>query len=293
MICQSFKLFSDQIHSSAVPAFVLIDLLRSVHYGLPPTLARSELLSLPTQLNNDYNAIYSSIVSKSRSPPPGLGQDAALLALVAVLGDIHTYSTVFHLLGTLEQDDCHEDPTSKPKDGNVHFRNPYLPFSPENENRKVKRRLQKALDIWSQNYLARVSQDMATLFYFCKMYLALPSLPLLPAIAGYSPRSSNDSTRAVHQAEIVDFGIYDGVDAQKNAWRILENVGQSEELTPVWIPIVLFYASLVVWRLECRSGTRGMNGSLRVLRLFKSELENMKWPCCQVMADLLKSLMEI
>jgi hypothetical protein len=247
-------------------------------------------------VNVDYNTIYSSIVFKSCPPPPDLGVDGAFIALVAILGDIHTLSTVFHLLETSEHHDDDKEVGPEAKNGPKYFQNPYLPFSPENENRKVDQKLQNALDLWSQSYLVRASKDTAALFYFCKMYLALPSLQLLPIIAGYSPRTHVDRKLASHQARIVDSDLGTGSDASKNAWRILESIRQPEDLSPVWFPVVLFYASLVVWRtisLQVGSGTNGLNGSLRVLQLFKSELEQMKWPCCEAMANVLKSLMAV
>jgi hypothetical protein len=278
-----------------MPAFVLIDLLRSIHYAIPQTFTRSELLSYSISSNNDYNTIYSNIVLDSRLPPPESGTDGAFLALIALLGDIHTLSIVFHPLVIAEQYESGADGGPKSKSGTTHFKNSYLPFSPENEKHQVNQRLQKALDLWGQSYLGKVNTETTALFHFCRMYISLPSLPLLPDIAGYLPRSLDGHTTATHQTRIVDTDLHGGgSEGLKHAWLILENVRQSEGLTPVWIPIVLFYASLVVWRMigsQAKSGQNGMHGSLLVLKLFKNELEQMKWPCCEVMVRTLKALM--
>lgn len=278
--------------SAGIPAFVLIDMLRSIHYGLPPTMTRSELLSRSAPLNNDYNAIYTNIVLKSLPPPKDMGLDGAFLALVAILGDIHALATVFHPLAIAEEHKS-DNGNGNPTAGDVLFRNPYLPFSPENENRQVHQRLQQALNIWSHSYLLVAGKDIAALFYFCKMYLSIPSLSLLPIIVGYSS-SWGHSSPVARESKLVDSGLYDDSEALKNAWRILENVGHSGELTPVWFPIVLFYASLVVWRMinsNTNSGPNRAHLSLRVLQLFKIELEQMEWPCCITMAETLGRLM--
>ena len=54
----------------------------------------------------------------------------------------------------------------------------------------------------------------------------------------------------------------------------------------------MFYASLVVWSMIILEGDTRGRGSLKVLAVFKMELEGMKWPCCPVMADILDSLMK-
>ncbi len=138
------------------------------------------------------------------------------------------------------------------------------------------------------------NRNTAALFYFCKMYLALPSLQELPAIAGYSPRTSWNGTRNSVETNDVDSNLRCNPDALKYAWRILECMGEQKDLAAVWIPIVLFYASLVIWRTISLQGLAerdGTNSSLRVLQLFKCELEQMQWPCCKTMANVLQSLM--
>ena len=254
-----------QKNSVAMPAFVLIDMLRSLHYGLPPTLASSEISPRPSSQNN-HHTMNDYAFFNSSLPLPVLGQDDAFLALVAILDDIHALSAIFHLLELVSQYDGWGDKSPKSKNRNHNFQNPYLPFSPERENQQVRQKIQKALDLWRQNYLAVATQDVAALFYFCQMYLVLPSLLLLPEIVGYGPRSSFDSTQKNHRARILDSDLAHGSEALKNAWLILENVIQSENLPPVWIPIVLFYASLVVWRMvSLQTGTRknGMSSKRR------------------------------
>jgi hypothetical protein len=272
---------------------VLIDILRSVHYGLPSTLTIFELLSQPTLLNNELNSIYSSTVLDSRPPSHDCSIDSAFLALVSILADIHTLSTVFHALGADISLSHKTDQTLRADRGFAVFHNPYMPFSPANENRRVNQQLHKALDLWSESYLSRVSKDIAALFYFCKMYLNLPSLRLLPIIAGYTPGFSKDQATNSYVMRVVDTELSDGSEALKNAWIVLENIEISQDITPVWFPLILFYASLVVWRMISLQPGLGSHGSIRVLNLFKRELEKMKWPCCGTMANVLESLLTL
>lgn len=278
--------------SSAVSYFVLIDVLRSVHYGLPSTLSAFELLTPTTLLNGELNSIYSCIVLDSRLPPSDVSTDSTVLALVSILTDIHTLSTVFHTLEAENSRPNKMDLTLPADRAFSVFNNPYLPFSPANENRRVNQKLHKALDLWGERYLGRVSKDIVALFYFSKMYLNLPSLRLLPIMAGYTPGHFKDQAANSYVMRVVDSELCDGSEALKNAWIILENIETSEDVTPVWFPVILFYASLVVWRMISLQPGPGTYGSIRVLHLFKSELEKMKWPCCGTMVKVLESLLE-
>ncbi|KAL3423890.1 hypothetical protein PVAG01_05637 [Phlyctema vagabunda] len=280
---------------TAIPAFILVDMLRSVQFSLPPTLTTSDLLSRPSKLSNDYNAIYTNIILKSRPPPVDLRLDSAFLALIAILGEIHTLSTVFHPMVLIE-DYENEDTRAKAKTGDKHLHNPFLPFSPEAESRQAYQKLQKALDLWGRYYLSRVGKDVAAFFHFCKMYLSEPGLPSLPLIVGYSSDDPRIDVIAFDESKMLDSEFSDASEALKNAWRILENMEESAELAPIWYPIVLFYAGLVVWRTinsQAESGLDGLHLSPRVLQLFKTELERMKWPCCKGMAETLEKLMTL
>lgn len=83
-----------------------------------------------------------------------------------------------------------------------------------------------------------------------------------------------------------------GTDALKHAWLVIESCTRGSGETSVWLPITVFYASLVVWSMIILDGETRGRGSLKVLAVFKMELERMKWPCCPVMADVLDSLMK-
>ncbi|KAH8803326.1 hypothetical protein F5884DRAFT_505101 [Xylogone sp. PMI_703] len=284
---------SESPHNQAVHLFILIDVLRSIHYGLPATLAIPEFIYEPISLNEEFIDIYTSIVFNSRLPSQTASLDAAFLALVAILSDIHSLSTVFHSLNAIKLSPLGgtEDGTAVDEDTSQ-FSNPYVPFSPANENREVKGTLGKALDLWSQRYLEQVDKSVIALYYFCKLYLALPSIQLLPIVAGYHPRRTSEDEEFDYQAKALDHDLRNcnNFECLKYVWLILDHTKRSEELTPLWLPIVLFFSALMVWRMIHLQREPGIYGSLRVLKLFKAELEGMEWPCCQPMAELLESL---
>lgn len=264
----------------------MADVLRSIHYGIPSTLAIPELTSQPTSLNTDFNEIYTAVVFESRAPSTSLSIDGAVLALVAILNDIHVLAMAFHPLGrearrTQEKD--HDNP---------YFFNPHLPLSPANESREAARTLNQALDFWSHSYVSQASKDIKALFYFCRMYLSLPSLQLLPIMAGYPPRSQLLKNIPPREIQTLDSELEENSDGLTNAWLILENVESTGAMTCLWHPIVVFYASLVVWRKIGLQAASGSRGSLRVLHLFKAELEQMRWPCCATMSQVLEKLMD-
>jgi hypothetical protein len=102
-------------------------------------------------------------------------RNASLLALVAILVDIHNLVDVFEQL--------QGDSSGASLVERQVFNDPYTPFSLTNETRLLRSRLQKALDIWAESYSASSSSDTMVLFYFCRMYLSLTTLQNLPVLA--------------------------------------------------------------------------------------------------------------
>ena len=68
-------------------------------------------------------------------------------------------------------------------------------------------------------------------------------------------------------------------------------VDVDREITLVWLPVVVFYASLVVRRSTIVRMHSGSHGSLRVLQLFRDGLEKMSWPYCKSIANTLQNSM--
>lgn len=272
-----------------MPAFLLADLLRSLHYGLPTAITALDYLAPLTSTNLAALKIYEMSVVEGRSPPPELGKDGSMLSLIIILADIHNLQCVFHPLSApvpairrvTSSDECNPD----------RFYNPYVPFTAANETRLTRRKLQLALDLWAATYLSVSPRSVATLFYFSRMYLAIPSLQFLPALANYPPRLSQDGPVSREGQQRIDEDLINTPEAAKLAWQILEHVDQGPEMTASWLPIAVFFASLVIWRAVMLEVDSAAHGSRRVLLLFKQELAKMCWPCCNVMVATLDALL--
>jgi hypothetical protein len=108
-----------------------------------------------------------------------------------------------------------------------------------------------------------------------------PNLQNLPILAGYPPQVARNTTPASVLYKRIEHDLNtSGADALKYAWLIIEACNSKIEVAPVWVPIAVFHASLVVWSIIILDGETRSRGSLKVLAIFKMELEGMKWPSC-------------
>ena len=261
---------------------MLVDVLRAIHQGLPSTLSIFEILSHFTPLNDEVNLGYSSLVVDHMLPPPSLSSDGAFLTLVVIIGSIHSLYTTFYPL---------QHSLISATSSTVFF-NPYLPFSTLDQNRETGERLQKALELWREQYFLPCQKADVALFHFGRMYSVLPSLMTLPVLAQYPPRRIRNDAMLAKYSKSIASELQDSPEASKYAWAVLESIDKTATVTPMWYPIVVFYAGLVVWqaiKIKIKVESGGYS-SLRVLALFKNELEHMNWPCCGVMAKTLDGL---
>ena len=271
-----------------MPGLLLADVLRAIHYNHPLTIQAYDCLSQPLPINFAALTIYRTVTLESRLPPtPEPAGEGSLLALVAVLADIHT---LVHVFEPLSKTDSRSKPDTLPKSQLPALDDDYIPFSPRNETRLLRRRLQKALELWAGSYLMTSTRDTRVLFYFCKMYLTLPEVQILPSLANYRPRTASEGTPSREKQALLDTELRNAPDALKCAWQVLENIDPSTGAATAWLPIAVFYASLVVWKAVLLQMADGSHGSRRVLRLFKEELVKMPWPCCESMAATLEGL---
>ena len=86
-------------------------------------------------------------------------------------------------------------------------------------------------------------------------------------------------------------------EALNYAWLVLDSINirktPPENSQSAWIPTVLFYSGLVVWqRLRRRTAADFKYGTLKVLEMFKKELEQLPWDCCREMTYTLDCLMK-
>ena len=234
----------------------------------------------------ELNSLYRGVVFSSSSLPSDLSSDSALLLLTVILAEINTATTVFHPFQELPAVNRNGRTPKK-------YLNPHLPFSLNNETNQAKTKLNRALDAWHQAYSQIIEPETLVLFYFCKLQLLFPNLQNLPILAGYPPRVARNTTSTMLLYNRIEQDLKTtGTNALEYAWLIIEACNSGNEVAPVWVPIAVFYASLVVWGMITLDGEKRTLGSLKVLAVFKMELEGIKWPCCRVMADVLGSLMK-
>ncbi|RSL56816.1 hypothetical protein CEP53_006691 [Fusarium sp. AF-6] len=192
---------------------VLADVLRSVHYDHPLTVPTLEYLAGPARVRTSGIEIYKMML-EGRLPPSECTQDGPLIALIAILADIHTFSHVFHPLSTSAGSNTARPAMAATSSDVLDLHNPYVPFSVDNETRLLRKRIKKALSLWATAYLSTSSPDDTVLYYFCNMYLALPSLQTLPTLAKYPPRVPFDGLIPESHQDVADIELRSASDAQ-------------------------------------------------------------------------------
>ena len=269
---------------------LMVDVLRSIHYGSVLTLSAFEVLAHEPYRNGGPFHIYKLTTLEGCLPPPAEPIGSYLVALFAILADIHVLNSTFYpLIGSphRESRDSQRQSQTAVRD----FVSPYVPFSITNEHRLVRNKLRRALELWGKSYLALASTEVLVLYHFSHLYLGVGSMQDLPILAGYSPRlSSGEFTGTRPPMHTIDIETIQMSEAGDNAWLILEHIKHDAVMTPTWYPIAVFWAGLVVW-YNLRSQVRGRaGGSRKVLLLFRDELLKMTWPCCEEMANTIYAL---
>ena len=267
--------------------FMMMDVLRAMHFGGSTSLSIQEFSIRLFPSSYELNSIFQEALFGSGPLPSDLSSDSALLLLTTILAEINTVLTVFHPFEELATVNLiGREPRP--------YLDPHLPFSLNNETTQAKRKLNGALDSWYNAYSQIIDPEILVLFYYCKLQLVFPNLQSLPILAGYPPRVARNTIPTSVLYKWIEQDLKKtGSDALKNAWLIIEARNSGNEAAPVWVPIAVFHAGLVVWSMIILDGETRSRGSLKVLAVFKMELEGMKWPCCRVMADVLGSLMKV
>jgi hypothetical protein len=241
-------------------------------------------MSLPSG-NGDFQEAYRSLKG-GRFEHADVTPENALLLLCAILSDMVVSIRVFGK--ALCQDWPHDFTESiQPPDC-------VAPFSATREARRTGTRLALWLDNWLATFGPKVSSDTTALYFFCRLLLAYPLALDLPRTARYQGQS-----RQSEDAETGHPGFYRTdipEEAVRFSWLLLEQITSSTDkvVSPVWLPIIVFYAGLVVG-IKIRSAppeAAGQSGILRSLTLFQSELNNMGWPCCEAMVATLETVMK-
>lgn len=207
------------------------------------------------------------------------------------------------------------------------YSNPLLPFCATSEFKLMRRRFRRGLKVWCasvglfEDRKPAVDSTVIPLMYFCHMMLECgPEVGVLPALAGYKPEShqpSNAQPDGQASRTSIEVTLHFSDAALSDAWQVLETIEAQDHygddpsrgtgiapapsrppITPIWYPLVVFYAALVVWARmkEDRENKRGTGGVLlarkKLLGTFQTELEQMKprWGCTKRMIDCIKAL---
>lgn len=222
-----------------------------------------------------------------------LSQDDAILILMAFLSDS------LYIRRSIGQQVHVTDLTRNKKTGrNFHSHNPFVPLAPHTETDRMQNIISSALDRWYATFNTNTVPSsssppgMMAFYYYCRLYISCPQILFLPRMVGYKSLHTPGNPSLDPSA----FTISD--QSVQHAWRILNDAAarsKSDILCPLWLPIFVFHASLVVWAKQQQQlgGTQHQNGygSSRILLAFKVELEGMPWPCCREMSETLEQLM--
>ena len=272
--------------------FFLLDTLRALHHNVSPQFCRSELFITMPASNHDFYDIYSRLINEGQGLPTNLTQaeDAALL-LAALLSDlimVHRASTNFDL-APVDLPDL-QTPTSRNPLPNF---NPYVPFSAATESKRMWAQLERGLELWHERFKQCVSEDVLALFHFCRLFSSYPQVLSLPFRAGYRPAvdTNTSATAPVPGAAVGDATM-------RHVWLVVDHINverlSDRAVCPVWLPVITYLTALVMWaNLRTSSTSRLSHGTLKVLGLFKMELQHVPWPCCTEMIKNLDDLMRV
>lgn len=269
----------------------LNDILYGLHFDLAVTSFSSRELWTKMPCSNyefqeQYQNLFRDSHSRSTLPSDMTACNDGFLLLMAILSDLLYLQRSLRPFASSSHD--------SPPAGRICSIKHFVPLSPQSELRRMYDAISVALDQWVRHFQPHVSCDIMAFHFYCRLHLCCQRVLDLPRISGY--RSSAGVTSITN----LPFDVSD--QAAGLAWLVLDSaVGRttttttstSDVLCPIWLPIVIFHAGLVVWAHQrCHDSQDGGNyRSRRVLTAFKVELETMPWPCCLAMATTLEHLM--
>ena len=277
--------------SSLMSYLFLLDTIRAIHHDTSPQFHRSELFIVMPASNHSFFDVYSKLVNEAHPLPTNMTQaEDAVLLLSALLSDlvmVHRVCSTFDLT-PIELPTLQNSTSGSP----LPVLNPYAPFSVVTETKRMLTQLSRGLDLWYGRFKDFVSEDILALFYFCRLFLSYPEVISLPLVAGYKPAIDSNTSKPTSVTDIVVDG-----ETMRYVWLIVDHVNveklPSHMICPVWLPVITYFTALVVWaHLKSSSSLQVSYGTLKVLGLFKMELQRMPWPCCIEMIKNLDDLMQ-
>jgi hypothetical protein len=257
-------------------SFVLFDTLQSLSLDTLPVAYHT---FGPTPLASPYSSIQDllacSVFGKPDSKWPCASPTKdSLIMLTIILNEIITWGKNMHSL---------------PSDWLDMYSSRASNLSDQSSRYLVK--IRRALAKWDRLYTVSATTETRTLFHFCSLYLEFPALVYLPILANFRPCVENSVSQASSARRILQRNKQAAVGASRHAWLLFDRACEQTNLAPPWLPIITYYAALVVW-FDFRSQSEGTNarGSIQLLRLFEEELRKMAWPCCSVFVENLNTL---
>lgn len=262
----------------------LLDIVQALHFDLTVNVFTSrELWTTMPSSSLAFQDVYRALLD-DKTPQNNLSGEVtshedALLLLMALLSDLlylrQSLGQVVRLAAS-----THTEPPGY---------NPFTPFTPRNELDHIETLLSLALDNWHARFHVSVTPELMAFYHYTRMYLSFDQLLSLPHIVGY--RGLRSGSLSSNELSISDKTV-------REAWLVLDHVAARAQsplegsLCPVWLPVVVFHAGLVVWAKHNLGRVQGGEeyGSARILLVFKMELAAMPWPCCEEMAATLQRL---
>lgn len=281
--------------SALMSWMLLLDVVGALHLNTSTEFSTNELFFKMPKAEQNFGEIYIQLLVEEKPLPPAVvAHEDALLVLLALCSDIMATQRAYEESNILSFAPNEGEQTETSARSIQRMPSHLLPFSPMGEYQRVISKLQRALGRWSERFHNSMSRSIRALFH-CVSACSLWSPTIsLPQILGYSPTIIGFAM--VNNGRLSKIGGPPD-EAVRHAWLVLDNIDardpESRYKCPIWLPIVTHMASLVVWKsLQSTAPREGKIVSLRVLNMFKFELEQMFWPCTGKMAEHLDILMQ-
>ena len=269
------------------------DVIQALHSNLPLNFASNELFSTMPSSTLPFQDVYRNLLEESKGDtqtlPTTIGSGSREQATLLLLAILSSLITIRRSLGSSAN-------VIGAAQSSAYRHDPFAPLSAHTELERMQGQLSIALDRWHKRFGASAGPEIMALYRYCGLYLSCATIQDLPRLARYQTGPDHLAGQSDTLSAPEDMSNIPD-DSVNRAWALLDVAAactkSEQHLCPVWMPVVVFHAALVVWAKTCiRTGDTGnANGSVRSLLAFKVELEAMPWPCCTPMAATLQTLM--
>lgn len=303
--------------------YFLVDLLRAIHMNTPPSINPSDLsLPLDGPGNMDFETLYQRIIYLRQPLEANLDPDTYFLALLCILsetvlllrflGPIANQGTDLTLPSSASREYLQQAESLEMSLAIWHrsVHSPGLP-TPTDQLTSMDARNPEAPP-------CAVTKETLALAHFCHILLEVgPRVLTLPQRVGY-PRSASsqfDNRAALNDPSLCnDVRVSDA--AMECAWAILDLCDSHQDPMPdddaseeapqetppmaIWLPLVVFYAGIVVWcrmREDQRMGIptgayNSLSARRRIMKDFQTALRTIGggFECAVHMAKVLRDL---